>query len=178
MAVPNTRLAALAERVHSQLGDTTVEQHHERPSLAEQGGTRRVHWITPGGTVVAPRQSGGRQPDGNTAERKPACKTRDADVELHIFAEDSEATERLHDNMIAAICMSLGRVEMGRYRWVTQEDVELAGLVNRSEYIVQLMTLSMPVVEEIQKMREVVSTLGTAGTIQSDGSVVLQGDIP
>lgn len=178
MPRPNTRLGSLAERVHNQLADATVEELHGRASLKDHNGQRRIHWLAPTGILGAPSQAGGRFAEGETTQRKPAAKTREQDIECHIFAEDVETIETLLDNFVAAMHLAGVQFERGRYRSPTQEDATLAGLVNWTEWIILTFVVKWPVVAEIQPLRKVLSVQDVCGTIQSDGTVVPQGSIP
>jgi hypothetical protein len=167
---PNTRLGGLAARVHDELDDSTVEEHHGRTSFAENKGDRRIHWLELTGLLGAPTQAGGRREAETDTARKPACKTRTPDIECHIFAETPEHLERLFENAVAAI-YKVTRFTSGRYRIPTQEDVSLAGLTNNTEWLILTFSVSWPVLEEIQPLRTVVSTLQSSGVIQADGTV-------
>lgn len=171
MSRPKTSLGLLGARVAETLADITVEEYYGLASLKEHCGARHMHWVSPGGTLVPPAQAGAREVPANATQRKPACVTLEAEVQCHIFAESDEALERLLRNVLAALALGGIRYKSGRYRVPTQEDAEVAGITLRSEWMILTFTVNWPVIEEIQPLREVLSTLQTSGVIQADGSV-------
>lgn len=174
MARPNTSVGIIGGLVHDKLNDNTVEELYGRTSLSEHSGQRRIHWVSPGGTLEAPKQAGGRRDDETAAQRKPTCKTISAELEIHIFAEDDEAIETLFRNVLAALALTNVRYDRGRYRSPTQEDVAASGITNRVEWLILSIVVGFPAIEEIQALRTVVSTDQTSGIDHADGTFVPQ----
>jgi hypothetical protein len=164
----------MATDVHVTLNDPTVKAYHDRVALQQHQQRRRVVWLTPGGTTEPPKQGGGRLPTDGTAFRVQACRVRVEQVHAHIFAETRELTEQLLDNLIAAVCSTLGVVEIPTYAWVTEER-DQAGTVLRAAECILRINLRLPVPEQIKPLTPVIGVEDVCGTLDDDGNTVPQG---
>lgn len=172
-----TRLSALADEFHAKLNDPTVKKFDDVEALQKHEVRRRVVWTSPGGTTRPPKQAGGRLPADGSDARIVACRTREANVEAHIFADTLANTELLLDNLIAAICLTMRVVEIPGYSWETQER-ENSGRVLRSQYCILRVTIPLPVPEQITPLLAFEEIDDVCGTIQPDGSIVPQYQVP
>lgn len=172
-----TRLSEFATLVHAQLADASVKKFDDIVALQKHTERRRVVWITPGGTTEPPPQAGGRSPADGTSFRVQACRTRVENVDVHIFAESRELTERLLDNLIAAICLVAKVVAIPTYRWETEER-DQSGKVLRAHECVLRINLRFAVPDEVKPLTPVTAQEHLCGTLQEDGSITPQGDTP
>lgn len=97
-----SRLESLADAVHVQLNDATVEKVIGERKDGRHGKRRRIHWYTSGGTYAQPSQSGGREIASGT-QRAPAVWSRFANIVCRVHAESTATLDTLHDNLIVAI---------------------------------------------------------------------------
>lgn len=96
-----SRLSDLADAVHTELDDATVEKVLYRRREGRNAKRRRVHWYAEGGRLEAPDQAGGRL-DGE-GNRIATVWTRWERVACQVFAESVETVETLLENLIVSI---------------------------------------------------------------------------
>lgn len=175
-----TRLSVFASEVHAYLvtKGVTITQRDEIEALQQHDKLARIVWITPGGTVVAPRRGGAEQPTSGAANRNRSCRTRDERVQAHIFARDRAEAETLLDAVIAAIHELAPDSEFGDYGYPQEADRAKSGQTLRAHECVLLFKLRLPVSAEIAPLVTITAVEDVCGYIQPDGSIVPQDEVP
>lgn len=175
-----TRLATFAAEVHAYLvtQGVTITQRDEIEALQQHDKLARIVWLTAGGSVDAPRQAGGASPTSGAANRNRACRTRTERCEAHMFAADREEAETILDAVIAAIHELNADTEFGGYVYPQEEDRAKSGRVLRAHEVVLVFNLRLPVSAEIAPLVTITGVEDICGTIQPDGSIVPQDEVP
>jgi hypothetical protein len=175
-----TRLSTFAAEVHAYLvtQGVTITQRDDVEALQQHDKLARIVWLTPGGTVDAPRHAGASFPTVGTTTRVRVCRTRVERCEAHLFAVDREEAETLLDAVIAAIAELNEDTEFGNYVYPQQEARAKSGQVLRAHECVLVFDLRLPVSAEISPLVTVTGGDDICGTIQADGSIVEQTDVP
>jgi hypothetical protein len=175
-----TRLSGFAAEVHAYLvtQGVTITQRDEIEALQQHDEKVRIVWLTPGGRVAVPRQAGGALPSSGAANRNRACRTREERVEVHIFGADREEAESLMDRVIAAIHELAPDTEFSDYVYPQEGQRAKSGRVLRAHECVLIFDLRLPVSAEIAPLRTITGVTDICGTIQPDGSIVPQDEVP
>lgn len=144
----------------------------DEEKLHEHGTKRRVVWVSRGGKVRATKQAGGRLVPGGSA-RVTLAAVRDADVEVHMFAESLAKVEALLDGIIRAISITKnGVVDFGGYSFETQETAQ-NGRSLRNQYAVLRFALDMPVVAEVSTLHDLDALDEDCGVLGEDLKIEL-----
>lgn len=179
-----TRLSALAEQVHDLIDGRLDEaltpgqrrawqaqrlkRYDDEEALQKHAEERRAVWLSRGGLISAPKQTGGRAV-GQT-DRVTVCKTRYERVEVHLFDASKANAEALLDTFIAAICRCLNVVEFSGYDWPTQEP-DNAGSALRNQCVVLRFVLPMPVPSELSELHTFDEVEDECGILREDGKI-------
>lgn len=175
-----TRLAAFAAEVHAYLAaqGVTITQRGEIEALQQHDKLARIVWLTTGGSVDSARQAGGAPPTSGAANRNRACRTRSERCEAHMFGADREEAEALLDAVIAAIHELNADTVFGGYVYPQEDDRAKSGRVLRAHEVVLVFNLRLPVSAEIAPLVTITGATDICGTIQADGSIVPQDEVP
>lgn len=173
MAQLKTRLEEQAELIHKEFA-TPIEMREGADALNLHDEKRRIVWVTPGGTIAAPPQAGGRMADDDDTVRIVACRLRSEDVDVHLFGSNRADAEQMLDATIAAIHKACGpSARITSYSYPNEEQ-DKTGVTRRTHKCVLKIQLRMPVPEEIAPLREITGADHECGTIQDDGSITPQ----
>ena len=142
-----SRLQSLADAVHVQLNDPTVEQVVGERKDGRHGSRRRIHWYTSGGSYSAPMQAGGRETTAGT-QREPAVWSRFADIVCRVHAENESTLDVLHDNLIVAI----SRVAANGGAIFSAYSHEYNEVAARVPVDVVNFTIEWPIVDEVKQL--------------------------
>lgn len=168
-----SRLERAVDAVEAELDDGSVVFLVGRAHKLVHGPARRVIWIPVPSPIQFPKQAGGRLPDEDPTIRARVARERIETVEIHIYAEDRGTTDRLLDNLIAAILLSIPRAQLQTYSWVSEEEQE-AGDTNYVELIVMRCAFPLPVLDEVLPLKAIATITDVCGTTQADGTVTPQ----
>jgi hypothetical protein len=159
----------LAEAVHAELADPSVELKIGKASLPEHAQTRRVVWIPvrspftgKSATVHAPSSARGRAQIINTFAYT---------FELHIYAGDDADVEDLAFNLVAAADRVAGaNASPSAISWPTEEDGK-SGKNLRQPKAILAIQFNTGVTGEIKKLRPIEGFLLTQTIRQPAGDV-------
>lgn len=142
-----SRLSNLADAVHAELDDATVEKVIGRRKDGRHGQRRRVHWYSDGGDIDTGKRAGGAEISGGT-KKEPTVWARYERLNCLIMAESVDSLDTLLDNMIVAIDHTVpnGSAIFEGYSW---DYDEVAQRVPATELV---FSVQWPVADEIKDL--------------------------